>query len=187
MRRWLGGAYIGIAGGASLPMGDMKSAATNTGGYNTGWNVTVPIGWDISHSPFGIRVDGSFDRLAGKNYNAAFSAPDLTVYSGNADLKLRVPLGRTWSRFYVLGGATASKFTGFNQDFTNPNAPTNQRTFSNASWKWGWNAGGGFNFNFGHMTGLFVESRYVSVKPDAVTGFPYAEAKFVPIILGIQF
>lgn len=187
LRRWAGGPYIGIAGGLSMPMGDIKSAPTaNTGGYSNGWNVTVPIGWDFSNTPFGIRVDGSFDRLGAKNYSSV-SAPDVTVYSGNADVKLRLPLGRTWSRFYVIGGATASKFTGYNQDFTNPNAPTNQQTFSNASWKWGWNAGGGFNFNFGRMTGLFVESRYISVSPDNVTGFPYGEAKFVPIILGIQF
>jgi opacity protein-like surface antigen len=187
LRRWAGGPYIGIAGGLSMPMGDLKSAAANTGGYDNGWNVTVPIGWDFSNTPFGIRVDGSFDRLGAKNFSSSFKAPDVTVYSGNADVKLRLPLGRTWSRFYVIGGATASKFTGYNQDFTNPNAPTNQQTFSNASWKWGYNVGGGFNFNFGRMTGLFVESRYISVSPDNVTGFPYGEAKFVPIILGIQF
>jgi opacity protein-like surface antigen len=103
------------------------------------------------------------------------------------DGKLRVPLGRTWSRFYVLGGATTSKFTGFNRDFTNQNAPTNQQTFSDASWKWGWNAGAGLNFNFGHMTGLFLESRYLSVSPDAVTGFPYSSAHWIPVVLGIQF
>jgi opacity protein-like surface antigen len=87
----------------------------------------------------------------------------------------------------VLGGATTSKLTGYNQDFTNPNAPTNQQTFSNASWKWGYNVGAGLNFNFGHMTGLFLESRYVSVSPDNDTGFPYASAHWVPVILGIQF
>jgi opacity protein-like surface antigen len=188
LRRWAGGPYIGIAGGLSMPMGDIKDAPTsNTGGYSNGWNVTIPIGWDFSNTPFGIRVDGSFDRLGAKNYNSGFNAPDVTVYSGNADLKLRLPLGRTWSRFYVLGGATASKFTGYNTNFTNPNAPTSQQSFSDASWKWGYNVGGGFNFNFGRMTGLFVESRYISVSPDNVTGFPYGEAKFVPIILGIQF
>jgi opacity protein-like surface antigen len=187
LRRWAGGPYIGIAGGLAMPMGDIKNAAANTGGYNNGWNVTVPIGWDFNNSPFGIRLDGSFNRLGAKNYNTAFNAPDVTVYSGSGDLKLRLPLGRTWSRFYVLGGATASKFTGYNTNFTNPNAPTTQQSFSNASWKWGWNAGGGFNFNFGRMTGLFVEARYMSVSPDNVTGFPYSEAKFVPLILGIQF
>jgi opacity protein-like surface antigen len=109
------------------------------------------------------------------------------VYSGSADLKLRLPLGRTWSRFYVLGGATASKFTGYYTNWTNANAPTTQQSFSNASWKWGYNVGGGFNFNFGRMTGLFVESRYISVSPDNTNGFGYSEAKFVPIILGIQF
>jgi opacity protein-like surface antigen len=185
--RGAGGFYLGVAAGASVPQGDISSASTNTGGYSTGWNVTVPIGYDFPYTPFGLRVDGSFDRLGGKNFNSAFNAPDLTAWSINMDGKLRIPLGRTFSRFYVLGGATTSKFTGFNRDFTNPNAPTNQQTFSDASWKWGWNAGAGFNFNFGHMTGLFLESRYVSVSPESVTGFPYSSAHWIPVVLGIQF
>jgi opacity protein-like surface antigen len=187
MRRGAGGFYLGIAAGASVPNGDITSGAANTGGYGTGWNVTVPIGYDFPQTMFGLRVDGSFDRLAGKNFNTAFNAPDLTAWSANLDAKIRVPLGRTFSRFYVLGGATTAKFTGFNRDFTDPNAPTSQQTFSDASWKWGWNAGAGFNFNFGRMTGLFVESRYISVSPDAVTGFPYSSAHWIPVVLGIQF
>jgi opacity protein-like surface antigen len=187
MRKWAGGFYMGVAAGASIPNGDISSASTNTGGYSTGWNVTVPIGYDFRNTPFGLRVDGSFDRLGGKNFNSAFNAPDLTAWSINMDGRLRLPLGRTWSRFYVLGGATTSKLTGYNQDFTNPNAPTNQLTFSNASWKWGWNAGAGFNFNFGHMTGLFLESRYFDVSQDAPNGFPFNSAHWIPVILGIQF
>ena len=107
-------------------MGDIKSAGANTGGYSNGWNVTVPIGWDFNRTPFGIRVDGSFDRLGARNFNSAFDAPDVTVYSGSADLKLRVPLGRTWSRFYVLGGATASKFTGYYTVWPTPTTPTSR-------------------------------------------------------------
>jgi len=188
MRRGAGGFYLGIAAGASVPNGSITSGdAVTTGGYGTGWNVTVPIGYDFPKSMFGLRVDGSFDRLAGKNFTSAFNAPDLTAWSANLDAKLRVPLGRTFSRFYVLGGATTTKFTGFNRDFSVPTAPTNQQTFSDASWKWGWNAGAGFNFNFGRMTGLFVESRYMSVSPDAQTGFPYSSAKWSPVILGVLF
>jgi len=190
LRRWAGGPYIGVAGGYSMPMGDIKDASTNTGGYSNGWNVTVPIGLDFTGNPLGIRFDASMDRMSGKNYRSGATTidpPSLKVYSGSGDLKLRIPLGRTWSRFYVLGGATASKFTGYNSNFSNPAAPSGPVSFSDASWKWGWNAGGGFNFNFGRMTGLFLEARYFNNKPNAATGFPYQEAKFIPIILGIQF
>jgi hypothetical protein len=189
LRRWAGGPYIGIAGGLSMPTGSLKDANTAqfSGGYSNGWNVTIPIGWDFNNMPLGIRVDGSFDRLGAQNWNSNFKTPDVTVYSGSADLKLRVPLGRTWSRFYVLGGATGSKFTGYYTNWPTANTPNTQQSFSNASWRWGWNAGGGFNFNFGRMTGLFVESRYMSVSPTAANGFGYTEAKWVPVILGIQF
>ena len=47
--------------------------------------------------------------------------------------------------------------------------------------------GAGFNFNFGRMTGLFLETRYMSFSPSARQGFPYSKANVVPIILGIQF
>jgi len=190
LRRWAGGAYIGLAGGYSMPMGDIKDAAANTGGYSNGWNVTVPIGWDFTGTPFGIRFDASFDRLSGKNYRSGATTidpPALTVYTGAGDVKLRVPLGRSWSRFYVLGGGQASRFTGYNTNFASPTAPTGQVKFGDATWKWGWNAGAGLNFNFGRMTGLFVETRYFSTSTDATTGFPYSEAKVLPIILGIQF
>jgi hypothetical protein len=188
MRRGAGGFYLGVAGGASVPNGNITSGdAVTTGGYGTGWNVTVPIGYDFPQTFFGLRLDASMDRLAGKNFTTAFNSPDLTAYSASLDAKIRVPLGRTYSRFYLLGGATGTKFTGFNRDFTVPTAPTNQETFSDAKLKMGWNAGAGFNFNFGRMTGLFVESRYMSVSPDAQTGFPYSSAKWIPVILGIQF
>jgi hypothetical protein len=58
---------------------------------------------------------------------------------------------------------------------------------SDAPFRLGWNAGAGFNFNFGRMTGLFVESRYVSVSPQATSGLPYTSAHWIPVILGIQF
>ena len=190
MRRWAGGFYIGVAGGASMPMGDLKNRATNS--YNTGWNVTVPFGWDFHGNPFGIRFDGSYDNLKGRNNFTSNGASggtritehDATLVSLNGDVKLRVPLGRTWSRFYVLGGGGASRVYGYPL-----NASTTQK-FSDAKTNWNWNAGAGFNFNFGRMTGLFLESRYISMNADASNTpatFPYKKANFVPIILGIQF
>jgi hypothetical protein len=179
-----GGWYFGVGFGASIPTGDITSAGLNSGGYSTGWNVTVPVGYDFTHSPLGIRFDGTFDQLNGKDFNSNFSAPRLDAWALNMDLRLRAPLGRTWSRFYLLGGGTWSGLNGWFTDFSNPNAPTNKQGTTSS---WGWNAGGGFNFNWGSMLGLFVESRYVWVDQKEGSGFPYNHAAWVPIVLGVTF
>jgi hypothetical protein len=100
------------------------------------------------------------------------------------DVRLRVPLGRSWNRFYVLGGATYSGLSGWFTDFSDPNNPTNKQSTQG---DWGYNVGGGFNFNWGSMVGLFLESRYVWVNQSSTIGFPYNNASWVPIVLGITF
>jgi hypothetical protein len=57
--RHRGGWYFGVAFGASIPTGSFTNAGFNSGGYSTGWNATVPIGYDFSNSPLGIRFDGT--------------------------------------------------------------------------------------------------------------------------------
>jgi len=178
-----GGWYFGVGAGASIPTGSITSGGFNSGGYSTGWNITVPIGYDFDKSILGFRLDGTFDQLNGKDFNSNFSAPNLDVWGLNLDARLRVPLGRTFSRFYVLGGGSWSDYRGYFTDFTNPNAPTNKSSQS----RWGWNAGGGFNFNWGYMVGLFVESRYIWINADNQSGFPYNSSSWVPIVLGVTF
>ena len=181
-----GGWYFGVGLGASIPSGAITSGRVNNGGYSSGWNVTVPVGYDFNNSPIGIRLDATFDEMSGKDFNSNFSAPNLHAWSGNLDLRLRVPLGRSWNRFYMLGGATYSNLSGWFNDFTNPNDP-NTESFGSSNGRWGWNAGGGFNFNWGSMVGLFIESRYVAVNANTVTGFPYQTASWVPIVFGATF
>jgi hypothetical protein len=182
-----GGWYFGIGFGASVPTGGYTSAGTNSGGYSTGWDMTIPIGYDFSYTPIGVRFDLDYDQLNGKNFNTNFSAPNLNAWTANLDLRLRAPLGRTFSRFYLLGGMTYSNISGWDQDFTDPNNPGNKFTFNDSNGRWGWNAGGGFNFNWGSMVGMFVESRYVSINANTVSGFPYTRAAWVPIVLGVTF
>ena len=89
LRRHLArGFYIGIAGGASTPQRDIRD------GYTGGWNTTIPVGWDQNDSPLGFRGDVSVDHLNGTrihDQNAVTTAAsgDITVWSLNADVKLR--------------------------------------------------------------------------------------------------
>src|SRR5437764_498708 len=100
------GFYMGIAGGSTIPMGKLKDNVNNS--YYMGWNVTVPFGWDFSGFPLGLRFDVAMDNLMG---NPGFLDPsgnpttsrNVAIYSASGGLKLNIPLGRTASRFQLLG------------------------------------------------------------------------------------
>ncbi len=61
MRTRVGVFYVGVAGGASIPTGDIYN------GYNPGFNVTVPMGWDSYTMPIGVRFDVAYDRLMARS------------------------------------------------------------------------------------------------------------------------
>ena len=180
------GFYMGIAGGSTLPMGKLKTSVNNS--YTTGWNVTVPFGWDFSRIPFGLRFDVAMDNLRGMaNFldlgGNPTTARNATVYSASGGLKLNVPLFRTASRFYLIGGAGAHRVTGY---ATSQVGSDSAQTVQNAKTDVGYYGGAGFNFRFGRSA-LFLESRYITVNAKQPVGFPYDKATYVPVILGFQF
>ena len=180
------GFYMGIAGGSTMPMGQLKTNVNNT--YDPGWNVTVPFGWDFSRIPFGIRFDLAMDNLTGKadfldQLGNPTTARNLAVYSVSGGLKLNVPLFRTTSRFYLIGGAGAHRITGY---ATSQAGSDSAQTIQNAKTNVGWYGGAGFNFRFGRSA-LFIESRYININAKKPVGFAYDQATYVPVILGFQF
>lgn len=176
------GFYMAIAGGSTMPMGDLKTSTTNS--YDMGWNVTVPFGWDFSRIPLGIRFDIAMDNLAAKTSLVdPFGNPEknVAIYSASGGLKLNVPLFRTASRFYLIGGAGAHRITGY------ATAVDSVQTIQNAKTDIGWYGGAGVNLRFGR-TAFFVESRYINIQTkQPPAGFAFAKANYLPIILGIQF
>lgn len=183
-RRHNSGFYMGIAGGSTMPMGDIKNATNNS--YNMGWNVTVPFGVDFG--PLGLRFDVAMDNLMGKaNFLDLSSNPttarNVAIYSGSGGLKLNLPIFRTASRFYVMGGAGAHRITGY---ATSSVGSDSAATIVNAKTNVGWYGGAGFDFRFGRSA-LFLESRYVNIDAKAPAGFAYDKANYIPIILGFRF
>ena len=182
-RRHNSGFYIGIAGGSTMPMGDLKESPTSS--YDMGWNVTLPFGWDFGSFPLGLRFDLAMDNLMGKTtLMDSFGNPmkNVAIYSGSGGLKLNVPIFRTASRFYVMGGAGAHRITGY------ATSVDSTETIMTAKTNFGWYGGAGVNFRFGR-TALFVESRYINIEPQqpVPAGFAYAKANYLPIVLGFQF
>jgi hypothetical protein len=181
------GFYMAIAGGSTMPMGDLKTKTTNS--YDAGWNVTVPFGWDFSGFPLGLRFDLAMDNLTAKgNFLDSGGNPvlgrNVAIFSGSGGLKLNVPIFRTTSRFYLIGGAGAHRITGY---ATSASGTDSAQTIQNAKTNVGWYGGAGLNFRFG-KTALFVESRYINIDTkQPPVGFAYQKANYLPVILGFQF
>lgn len=172
-----GGPYVGLGGGVVFPRGDF-------GNYDMGWTVIGMVGNDFRGSPFGWRLDGTYDQLSERE-NTAGAGPDPTLYTVNADLKFRVPFGMTGrSHVYGLAGATYGRYkdmivgpqTSARIDSPGAALPagiTIERDFSD---DWGWNAGGGVSFGIGERTNLFIESRYIKI-----------EGGLVPVVAGLTW
>jgi opacity protein-like surface antigen len=183
------GMYFGLGGGANAPQRAVRD------GYTGGWNVTVPVGFDWTDSPLGVRADFAVDHLNGTRIHNIYeqtlaASGDITVWSLNADMKLRFHAPGTSSRthLYVLGGAGAHKVSGGVYGTTDPRAGENL-TFGNAKTNFGWNVGGGFSASWG-PTELFVESRFFQVKSDLAfhqAGGIGTYTSFTPIIVGLQW
>lgn len=183
------GFYLGIAGGASMPQRDIRN------GYTGGWNTMVPFGWDADNSPLGFRTDFSVDHLNGTRVHNANevttgASGDITVWSLNADLKLRThaPGAPSRTNLYALGGIGAHRVVNGVYGTTGPNAGQ-KLSFGDAKTNFGWNVGAGVSTAWG-PTELFVESRFFHVKSDLgfhQNGGVGTYTSFTPIVIGLQW
>jgi opacity protein-like surface antigen len=183
------GGYIGLAAGASAPQRDLRN------GYTGGWNTTIPVGWDVSDSPLGIRADLSVDHMNGtriqdQNGTTTAASGDITVWSLSTDLKVRAHAPGTPSRtnVYALGGFGVHRVTQGVYGTSGVNAGMNL-PFSDAKSAFGWNVGAGASMSWGPAE-LFVESRFVEIKSDLtyhMNGGVGTYTSFTPIVVGLQW
>lgn len=149
---------LGIAGGVSVPTGDLSDLA------NTGFNGTVTLGMTPAMIPLGIRIDGAFNQFAIKDNLGDGNVRFLSL-TGN--LVYKIP-GATVSP-YLIGGAglynTKVEVAPFGSGSEN---------------KFGWNVGGGINMPLSGFS-TFIEARFNQVKVQDVS------FSFIPITFGILF
>lgn len=171
------GFYIGAGGGAAIPVGNFKD------GYNTGWNVNIPIGWQSQTTPWGVQLDASYDRMNGKSLSSggiSANVPDASIWAGMLDLTFRVPLGaESRSGLYLLGGGGVHHFKDYGGSSVTSGGVTYSSTGSSAT-KFGVNGGAGFDFPVG-MLNLYVEGRFISVFTKG------KNTNYVPVVAGIKF
>jgi len=195
VRHYSNGFYIGIGGGTAMPTGGIREA------YNSGYNVSVPMGWDSQTGPLGLRLDLTYDQMHARSTLRATDDPGTAaglttvnpqIWSAMADLKLRLPFSGQFAGattgFYVIGGVGGHYLRNYGSTFAVTNPSTNitdqglQATSLNDNgslWRFGANAGGGISFGLGN-TELFVESRYVRIFTSA------QRTNYVPIVVGLS-
>jgi hypothetical protein len=170
--------YVGLGGGPNVPTGSAENI------YKTGFNVTVPLGWQPMNSPFGLRLDLGYSRFNGRSAgeNGLTSQPDdPNIWSAtmNATLDLLRFGENRRGALYLVGGGGVFRFTDFNNFDSSDNEPESSLKGEPVT-KAGLTGGAGLAFPIGG-TSLFVESRYTNAYTDG------DNVKWVPVVFGLKW
>lgn len=199
--RRIGGLYFGLAAGAAMPYGSLRTA------NQTGPVGQVQVGWQGLNNPLGIRGDVNYTHY-GMDATYGFLGARPNLWNANLDATLHLPffnhtLGSSILMTpYVIGGGSYVSFNnlrmrldadggvfggvatndvviagnGNNYTFV-PNGDTGYHS------NWGWNAGAGLDFHAGRKD-VFVEARGVRFDH----GSDYSGAAWHwPIVFGLNF
>lgn len=148
---------LGLAAGAAIPVGDIADFA------NTGYNGTVSLGLSSLGTPLGIRFEGMYNKLLGRN--DVGNQPDLRILGGTANLVYGLP--GVGIRPYLIGGAGYYSVKPDLPNFESEN-------------KLGLNGGIGAMFPLSGFN-TFIEARLHHVFTDV------SSTQFVPVTFGILF
>ena len=148
---------LGIAGGATQPMSDLKTST------DIGYNGTVAMAINLPFIPVGLRVDGAYNQFGQK----AGAPAKLHVASATGNVVWRLP--SVGISPYLIGGAGLYMATA---TVTGSPSQTDNHL--------GWNAGAGINLPLS-VFHAFVEARYNRI---STTG---GSMEFVPVTFGIMF
>src|SRR5262249_9635681 len=95
--REIGGFYVGLTAGPTIPSADNFRAF-----QGPGWHFDVPVGWDPLFSPAGARLNFGYSQFgrSGPFENGLFdlnlTTPEIFHIDGN--LKLHYPVASPWMR-----------------------------------------------------------------------------------------
>jgi len=185
MMKQIGGFYIGVAAGSSMP------AANFNDSDHPGWRVEVPFGIDPIGSPLGLRFNLGYSRYEPHTYAKQWLG-NAQIMNADADLKVRLVKANPFSRrvqLYGIGGVSYNRFSNILENnhgiLSIGDALANSNgTFStiDTDWHngWGYNVGGGMEMGWG-ITNLFIESRYVRFSGEN------SKISHVPLVIGLSW
>ena len=193
--------YFGVVGGVALPLSKTKngglggsSAVTSgaTPGYNVGPSVFGFIGANARSGVLGLRLDGGYTLLRGKNIGQGYSAhngvdqasPDLAIYQGTLDGVIRAPFGRDSTGadhggLYIFGGGGVAHVRSFLQD--NSQSGTGLVNIEQNLTRAAIQGGAGLELGALGAGKIFAEGRFVYIFT------PGTKITFVPVGLGVRF
>jgi len=203
--RHMGGMYLGLGGGVALPYGAIRTV------NEPGEIGQLNIGWQGLNSVLGVRVDGTWARLARNPEYGSFMGEGPNVMNANAGLRLDLPffnatLGSS-VRFkpYLLGGGSYIRYQNLRMKLDSDNGTVvggvgaahaqiavddGGSNAADNSWHsdLGFNFGGGLGFHAGKKE-IFIESRAIRFNHASNNTSPnsFHASYNVPIVFGVNF
>ncbi|HEX6533090.1 MAG TPA: outer membrane beta-barrel protein [Gemmatimonadaceae bacterium] len=158
---------FGIAGGATVPIGDLKDAS------KTGWHAGALVDIGLPLVPIGFRVDGMWNQLGKKTFADGTEIKNRVIY-GTADA-LYTFGSMLPTKFYLIGGIGVYNLKGEVN-----NSPVLGTDVSDTQTKFGVNAGAGLRFQ---LTGFstFIEARWHDIFTSG------SSTQMIPISVGLTF
>jgi opacity protein-like surface antigen len=145
---------IGGAAGIAFPSGDLSN------NWNTGYNVTLAVGYKPRLLPIGIRVEAAYNEFGGEG---GFDNINIPAFTGNL--------------VYTLPGVSFSPYAIGGAGLYTPNIDVGGGREN----KFGFNVGGGIKIPLSSSFETFVEARYNRVSVDN------GNLSFIPITVGIMW
>jgi hypothetical protein len=154
---------IGLAGGVSLPQGDLAD------GVNTGWHALGTIALSTLMQPLGLRLDVAYNRFEFSAAGGEGEGADGNQSVGSATLNAtyRLPMTNSPMSPYLISGLGAYR------------TECSLAVGCEATTKFGWNAGLGTKLFVGFRS--FVEARYHRTKRGD------RQVSYFPLTLGVMF
>jgi opacity protein-like surface antigen len=148
---------IGGAAGIAFPTSDLGNAT------NTGYNVTLAVGYNPAAAPVGLRFEAAYNE-----FGAQVGGGNINVPSFTANAVFALPAAGFTP--YVIGGAGLYR-------------PSANNTFGTSSSEndFGFNVGGGVKLPFSRSFETFVEARYNRVSINR------GNLSFIPVTVGIMW
>jgi hypothetical protein len=195
--RQIGGLYIGLAGGSSMP------AASFNDSDKPGWRVEVPIGIDPIGSWLGARFNFGYSQYSSHSFTPlSLDLNNADVMNFDGDLKLNLIKRTPYNarvQVYAVGGGTYTRFKNILENnhgnlsightilvngvlFNNDNGVVTRTTNLDDGWHSGWGGqiGGGLQFGWG-PTNVYVESRFARFQGENT------RISHVPLVLGLSW
>lgn len=153
---------LGIAGGASIPSGDLRD------GVDVGWHALATIAVSTLMQPLGLRLDVAYNRFAFSDDVPALADEYQSTGSATLNFTYRLPMTNSPVSPYLISGLGAYR------------TECSLSTGCEATTRYGWNVGLGTKLYFLGFRS-FLEARYHRTERGDT------DVHYFPVTFGLMF